>query len=235
MKTAALAGTLVALGATVAVAAVLIARDGGADTPPAADVLRRSDEAMNRLTSVRVMTSESGGPPGVSDYAAPNRGWFHAVSGARPACIVGDKMWRMAVNGKWFVEPWQGDAPFAWPSFHRAVLEDATQRPGSPWGWRSAARNLTIEDGGKLAGESVWRVRYEYTSPGIEGAVEHAVSETISQRTYLLLESVTTGSMPAQSFGRSTQTYSRFNEPILGGCGVEDVASNSLNVPGAML
>ncbi len=92
--------------------------------PGARDILRRSDQAMNRLQSVKEQEVIDGGAGNTLDvtytYVAPDRMRAADASGIEIVAALGQRYERR--DDQWQVEPWPDPRGFTWPTYGYANL-----------------------------------------------------------------------------------------------------------------
>jgi copper transport protein len=164
--------------------AVLPARWRGADSARARALLRRAEQAMRSLRSVRQHERVSSGPGSLAvtlyDLQAPDR-FAYRTNGGERSVVIGDRQWLRVGDSPWQEQSFGAGVPFRtrswfrWTPYatvvrmldirrsgHRRVAEIALMDPGTPaWirMWIDLQTKRVVEDR-LVAKGSAWRQRY---------------------------------------------------------------------------
>jgi len=221
------------------IGALAIACDGGGSPPPTAtptpepsatptpepsalEILRRSDEAMNQLCSLRVRSeirptvAAELNLPSVrfDEYVAPDRAHYATHSEQDElqyeAIQIRGDLWTRTGLGGWQYQ--RINVPLAWPRYDRAAPRAG---PPSPNGVdRGPLENLRLVGQEKLGGATAWVVSYSYQAPSTEGPFDVFVTEWIAEDTYLLLRQRQRDNDPFGVQPQVTADYYDFDAPI---------------------
>lgn len=184
--------------------------------PKARELLRRSDEVMNKLGSMRIVGADllRDQPDQLPrakvnyDFVAPDRAqWHYELStGIFEAICIGRDYWTRKESDNWTWERLK--EPCEVPAFAHFQERDSE--------WTGVARDITFKGQEQLASGPAWVVGYRVPQRSEEGWYDRLVTEWVDQDTERLLREEQWVNDP---FGcqvcLSRLDYSRFDEPIL--------------------
>lgn len=186
-----------------------------ATTQDAREILRLSDDAMNRLTSVKEDITDGTDSVTVL-HEAPDRMQRNYLASGWLWCVAGSRIWerQLADDGTW--APWalseETTAGWPWPDFRRAMDRGWSDSEIELLG-ASEVEDFRIIEESEFAGEDVWVISYDYSYPTVEGPVPVAVTEWIAKETHWLLKSAHWQGDSFGSTGTTTSIFSGHNEP----------------------
>ena len=161
---------------------------------------------MNRLTGLKEEVTGVSASTSLL-YEAPDRSQGDSAAGKWSRCVAGSRIWdrQLMDDGTWgtwaLLEETAGE--WKWPDYDRITGGEVN----------SGAENLQFVEENEYAGEEVWVITYDYSSPTYEGPVPSTDTEWISRQTLWLLKSEHWQDDPYGFTGTTTTVYSRHNEP----------------------
>ena len=181
--------------------------------PEAVEILRRSDAAMNSLSSAHRLTLVAGAIKTTEKFQAPDRSrldYYVAGAIALSTVRIGDERWERIIGTDWISGTgWvytPDSPPFRWPLFRRADPDSE---------WVSSPAHVRIDGEELVSSRATWRLKYESTVFTIEGWVNEYWTEWIDQETGRLLKTDMYDDDPWGAPGVIIETrYSAFNVPV---------------------
>lgn len=186
-------------------------------SPPATEILRLSDEAMNGLSSLHEVRADSDrGPWTITDYRAPDAAQAAYEKGYQPQwCRIGNKVWTRGRAEVGF-EEWELDegnaSSYSWPNYDR--VSGGAGSEGAKQIGATEATNVRVVDEVYFGAEAAWVITYEFMAPSIEGPYPVQRMEWISKESYYLLQQIHSQNDPFGFGGTVTYDLSRFNDLV---------------------